>query len=210
MQIIFWDWNGTLLDDLGFCISSINELLEKRNLALITPTMYREVFSFPVKDYYEAIGFDFEREEFAVPAREFIDIYENGVVKCSLQPSAIEILNYYKEKNVRQFILSAMEQNMLEKTLKQNSIFDFFEGVFGLDNHYAASKIERGKQLIEQFNLKQKDIWMVGDTTHDFEVAENLGINCILVAGGHQSGNRLGNTGATVVSNLSDLKAVLR
>ncbi len=46
---------------------------------------------------------------------------------------------------------------------------------------------------------------MIGDTIHDFEVAEEAGIGCILVAGGHQSKERLESTGTQVIGNLTEL-----
>ncbi|NQU53786.1 MAG: HAD family hydrolase [Bacteroidetes bacterium] len=207
MKTIIWDWNGTLLNDLDFCITTINTLLEKRNLTLLNHQTYKEVFSFPVKDYYQTIGFDFSKEEFAIPAREFIDLYDGDVKNCNLHESAIEILSHFQKKGTRQFVLSAMKQNMLEQTLKHNSIFNFFEGVFGLDNHYAVSKIERGKQLLSEFNIEKDKSWIIGDTNHDFEVAEHLGIKCILVSDGHQSEERLKDTGAVVISELNQLKS---
>lgn len=208
MQTIIWDWNGTLLNDLDFCISSINILLKKRNLTLLNGKKYKEVFSFPVKDYYRTIGFNFENEEFSIPAKEFIDLYDSGVKNCSLHKTAIEILSWFKKKNARQFVLSAMQQDMLEQTIKHNSISGFFEGVFGLDNHYAVSKIERGKQLISEFNIEKDKTWIIGDTIHDFEVAEKLGIKCILIADGHQSEKRLKSTGSVVISELNELKDI--
>ena len=206
MQTIIWDWNGTLLNDIDFCISTINILLKKRELTLLNRNLYREVFTFPVKDYYHAVGFDFEKEEFAIPAKEFIDLYDSGVEKCTLHPKSIEILSWFKKKNMRQFVLSAMQQNMLEQTIKHNSITDFFEGIFGLNDHYAASKIERGEKLISEFRIEKDKTWIIGDTIHDFEVAEKLGVKCILIADGHQSEERLKSTGTTVISGLSDLK----
>ncbi len=205
MKTIIWDWNGTLLDDLNFCIATINTLLKKRNLTLLNRNSYKEIFSFPVKDYYKNIGFDFEKEGFAIPAKEFIDLYDNGVKNCSLHESAVEVLSYFKELGFRQFVLSAMEQKMLEQTLKHNLIFDYFEGVFGLNDHYAVSKIERGKQLISKFNIEKEKTWMIGDTIHDFEVAEKLGIKCILISNGHQSKKRLEETKSLVIDDLNDL-----
>lgn len=206
MKTIIWDWNGTLLNDLEFCISTINTLLEKRDLPLLNGQKYKEVFSFPVKDYYETIGFDFNKEDFSIPAKEFIDLYENGVKHCDLHDSAIEALSYFQKNGIRQFVLSAMQQNMLEQTLKHNSIFDYFEGVFGLDNHYAVSKIERGEQLLTEFNIEKDKAWIIGDTNHDYEVAKKLDIKCILISDGHQSELRLKNTGSTVLSELSEIK----
>ncbi len=202
---IIWDWNGTLLNDLNLCISSINTLLEKRQLSLLNKEHYQEVFSFPVKNYYTAIGFDFSKEDFSVPAHEFIDLYEARVDKCPLQPEAIRVLSYLRDMNCRQFVLSAMHQDMLQKTLKLNGIYEFFEGVAGLDDHYAVSKEERGRWLMKNFGIKTANTWLIGDTNHDFEVAQALGIGCILVADGHQSKQRLQSTGALVLNNLAEI-----
>jgi phosphoglycolate phosphatase len=202
---IIWDWNGTLLNDLSHCIASINSLLGKRRLPLLDITSYKEVFSFPVKDYYTAIGFDFSKEDFSVPAHEFIEIYEAGVERCPLHPSAGNVLEYFRLKGCRQFVLSAMHQEMLERTLRHTNIYHYFEGVAGLADHYAVSKKERGQQLIKKFHIEKNRTWLVGDTNHDFEVALALGIKCILVADGHQSEERLKRTGAFVLNNLGDI-----
>ena len=205
MTNIIWDWNGTLLNDLDHCISTINILLKKRKLPLLNHNRYKEVFSFPVKDYYQTIGFDFSKEDFAVPAREFIDLYDGEVESCPLHEQATEVLEFFKKKGIRQFVLSAMKQNMLETTLKHNGIFQYFEGVAGLNDHYAVSKIERGKELMKKFGIGRENTFIVGDTNHDFQVAEELGIRCILIADGHQSEDRLLQTGATVLPNLQSL-----
>ena len=205
MNSIIWDWNGTLLNDLDVCISSINVLLKKRNLPLIIKAVYKEVFSFPVMDYYKAIGFDFSKEDFSIPAHQFIELYEEQVKNCLLHKAATRVLQFFKEKGIRQFVLSAMHQNMLEQTLNQNGIFNYFDGIAGLNDHYAVSKIDRGRQLIEEFQIEKNNTRIIGDTIHDYEVANELGIECILVADGHQSEKRLKTTGATVVSTLGKL-----
>lgn len=202
---VIWDWNGTLLNDLHLCIRSINSLLEIRKLPLLTSKAYRDVFSFPIRDYYKAIGFDLDTEDFAVPANEFIGLYEAGVGNCSLHEQAMDVLVSFRERGYRQFVLSAMHIEMLELTLKHNGIYHFFEDVAGLNDHYAVSKVELGLQLIEKHRLDAWNTIMIGDTDHDFEVARAMGITCILVADGHQSVQRLVNTGAPVIQNLSEL-----
>ena len=151
------------------------------------------------------IGFDFEKEDFSIPAHQFIELYNEGFDGCSLQKPAIEVLNHFREKGIRQFVLSAMEHNMLEKTLKLKGIADFFEGVSGLNDHYAVSKIELGRQLISDYKIDTEEVWLIGDTIHDFEVATELGIKCILIADGHQSVERLKQTSGIVISDLNML-----
>jgi phosphoglycolate phosphatase len=106
---------------------------------------------------------------------------------------------------VRQFVLSAMEHQMLEKTLEMKGITHFFEGVAGLKDHYAVSKIELGRQLISDHKIDTDAVWLIGDTLHDFEVATELGIKCILIADGHQSVERLMQTGGMVIDSLTEL-----
>ncbi len=205
MGTIIWDWNGTLLNDLDLCVSTINKLLRKRELPLLDRYSYKEAFSFPVIDYYRSIGFDFQKEDFRIPANEFITLYDTHVKNCPLHSSARKVLDHFKNNGARQFVLSAMKQTMLQQTLQHNGIFHYFEAVAGLKDHYAASKIDRGEQLIKENNIKKEDACIIGDTDHDFEVAKKLGIKCILVADGHQSEERLKNTGATVISGLENL-----
>lgn len=208
MQTIIWDWNGTLLNDLDLCISSINQLLKKRKLKTLSSTSYKEVFSFPVKDYYEAVGFDFNKEDFSGPAGEFIELYNTGVSKCELHPEVKLVLKHFQKQGNRQFVLSAMQQKMLEQTLKHQQIDSFFEATAGLDDHYAVSKIERGEKLFKSYNIEKHNTVMIGDTIHDFEVAEKLEIRSVLIANGHQSTERLQSTGAPVLNNLSELLTI--
>ena len=55
---VIWDFNGTLLDDVGCCMNSVNILLGRRGLKTIDSVAeYHAVFRFPVIDYYRAVGF---------------------------------------------------------------------------------------------------------------------------------------------------------
>jgi len=205
MDTIIWDWNGTLLDDLDLCISTINILLKKRQLPLLDHNSYKEAFSFPVEKYYRTIGFDFEKEDFSIPAGEFINLYDSRISDCKLHNKAVEVLSWFKNRGTRQFVLSAMKQTMLEETLIKKGIYSFFEGVAGLNDHYAVSKIEKGRQLIDEFRINKGTACIIGDTDHDYEVAQSLGTGCILVSDGHQSAGRLKETGAVVLNRLEDL-----
>lgn len=190
-QAIIWDWNGTLLDDVDECIRCINRLLQQRNLPLLTKKVYRSIFTFPVKEYYRAAGFDFEKEDFEMPALEFIRCYHQLLKNSNLFPDVVQMLEYFKDKGIKQCILSAMEHNSLVDSLKEKNIFGYFDIVAGIDDHYAHSKTEVGMKLIRQLPFEKEKILMIGDSLHDLEVADELGIECLLIANGHQSKERL-------------------
>ena len=205
LESLIWDWNGTLLNDVDIAVAIINQLLADRALKHITVSHYLEVFTFPVQDYYELIGFDLKKEPFEIPALQFITCYHKAIEACPLQPNASSVLRRLQKVGLRQFILSAMEQQQLEKTLSDSGIAPFFEGIYGLDNHFATSKLENGIAMIKDNNLDPGRILMIGDTVHDYEVSCSIGCTCVLIAHGHQSKERLLKTGAVVLDNLEEL-----
>ena len=62
-----------------------------------------------------------------------------------------------------------------------------------------------GIELLKRINIKKSEILLIGDTLHDKRVANDLGINYILVAEGHQSKDRLLNNTPMVVDNLEEV-----
>jgi len=205
-ESIIWDWNGTLLNDVGIAVDSINQLLHDRNLELLTIERYLDVFTFPVQDYYELIGFDLKSEPFEIPAFQFISIYNKAVEDCGLHDEVVPLLSRLRDLGYRQFILSAMEQQVLEKTVTDNDIHHFFEDLCGLSDNFAVSKVANGKSLIRKQGLDPERTLMVGDTIHDYEVAQAIGCKCVLIAKGHQSKERLLTTGAHVLDGLDEIE----
>ena len=50
---IFFDFNGTILDDLQVCFEIESEMFEMEGLPQITLDFYKDNFSFPVREYYK-------------------------------------------------------------------------------------------------------------------------------------------------------------
>ena len=202
---IIWDWNGTLLDDAWLCVEIINSLLAKRQLPKISRDDYQQIFTFPVIEYYQKLGFDFSNEPFESISTEFIEEYKVRCNQCELRQGALRILNRIFQSRVTQSVLSASKQSDLSQTLTEFGLYQFFTAINGLDNHHASSKLEAGKAYIAKQNFHSTDVLMIGDTIHDVEVAEEIGVDCYLIPSGHQSHERLSTCGVQMINNLSEL-----
>jgi phosphoglycolate phosphatase len=211
-QHIIWDWNGTLLDDVELCADIMNNLLKARSLPTITLEKYREIFTFPVKDYYIKAGHDFVSESFEKIGKDFIDEYENRKVGCTLYPLAVEVLQIIHSLNIKQHLLSAYKQSNLEDIIKHFGIEEFFSSVRGLDHIYADGKMELGKQLMNDISIngKESKILLIGDTIHDYEVAHGLNTACLLVSNGHQNNEKLKTLNIPVYNNLEEIFLLLK
>ena len=204
-NIILWDWNGTLLDDAETCLSAMNKMLSKRSMKELNMEYYREIFNFPVIDYYTQIGFDFEKESFEQLSVEFIDAYTIDLPNAHLVGHAEKVLQYFTHVEKKNIILSAMKKDMLINSVREKGVDSYFQEILGIGDIYAESKSHIALQYVSDNNLIPSDLVMIGDTIHDFEVAGEIGCRCILVADGHQSKKRLKDTGVKVVDTLIDL-----
>lgn len=203
---VIWDWNGTLLDDVDIVISSMNKLLIKRNLPFLTLERYKNIFTFPVEDYYLELGFDFKIEPFEKLAAEFIFEFSSQKHQFKLHLGTHEILNYFKELGINQSVLSASQEKSLCETIKNIGISQYFLKIVGLDNHCAVSKLDRGFRLLEELSINPKELVLIGDTLHDYDVANKLGCDCILISNGHQSYERFTGCNVVILKTLSDLR----
>jgi phosphoglycolate phosphatase len=208
ISTIIWDWNGTLLNDRQLSIDAVNVLLEKRKIPLISEEIYFDSFGFPVKKYYERIGFDFSKEPFEVPAIEFIETYYSNIKNAELHINSINALNVFAKMGYKQFILSAAEHTKLLELLAFFRIEHFFHSVSGLTHDYATSKIEMGRTLLLDHQIEAGNACLIGDTDHDYEVAEALGCRCILIANGHQPKRKLLQSGCLVIDNIEQLTKI--
>jgi len=206
LESVIWDFNGTLVDDVDVVLRSVNAQLAKRGLPALTPARYREVFGFPVADYYRRIGLDVGTESMAGLSAEFHAHYAPGLADCPFQIGAREVLDALRDRGVRQFVLSAMEERLLRATVDRLGVGRYFEAVYGLAHREADSKLSRGVQLIRECGIDADRAILIGDTDHDAQVAATLGIEALLVARGHQSVERLRRSGTVVFETLFELR----
>ena len=196
-RTIVWDFNGTLLDDVRACLDALNVILRANRISPLTAEDYRARFRFPVADFYRELGmvpatpFDWEALGESFHMRYLFSRH------LRLQEGAREALLAFRAAGLRQGILSALEQGILEMQLRQFGLTPHLDFIRGSRNYDGASKEDAARGL----NL-QGPVLLVGDTLHDAEVARSQGWDCILCSAGHQNADRLATSGFPVIPTL--------
>ena len=200
---IFWDWNGTLLDDCAYAIAVRNRIFPQFGLPAIADiATYREQFTFPVRIYYERAGVT--EDIFDEVAHAWMNEYVRGQATIPLQEGAKETLAALKEKGIKQAILTASERTIITQQLQDTGVAKYFDTVLALDDIYAHSKVAVGCAFLQQSGENPQECVLIGDTLHDADVAKAMGVACVLVAKGHHSKERLRTCGVPVMDCLSE------
>ena len=99
---VFFDFNGTLIDDIDLTLDIENKLLVQRGLNAVTKEFYLDNFCFPVINYYKKSGFDLTKINFSELNAEFMNEYTERFLKDSKLFDDVEItLKKLKENGAK-------------------------------------------------------------------------------------------------------------
>ena len=201
---ILWDFNGTIYDDADASRRATNVLLGARGLRQIeTLDVLRSRFCFPVKNYYSELGFDYSIESYEDIASEWSAIYNEISRDSGFCKGVDTVIRQMSERGYKQTILSACESKILADKLIGLGACKNFENVFGTDNVNAHSKTQLAVEWLKA--NPHAVALMIGDTEHDFEVANMLGADCILYSKGYCSKERLTKLGCPVIDDFDEI-----
>lgn len=209
IKYLFFDFNGTLIDDVRLCLDLLNEMLRNQNKKELTVEEYKNVFCFPIEEYYKKAGIDFSIESFQSLSIKFIQKYQPMSMECGLFPNTIEALCKLKELGYKLVILSASEKNNLLEQCNHYKLTELFDDILGIDNIHARSKVNIAIDYCKNNNINGEEILFIGDTLHDYEVALMLGCNSYLLSCGHQSKEVLSKANTLILDNIYSLLEVL-
>ena len=210
MKHIIWDFNGTLLCDAQFSVDVDNSVFDQLGLPRITLDDYRKNMTMPVRDFYEAIGVDYEKVSYETISRLWLKEFNEGAVAAGLVPGALDAERLLHDEGFSQSVLSASYEPSLRHQCEQLGLTPYMQAVSGLGDESATAKTDIGKRQLQTLSLSGSDVVLVGDMVADAQLAEALGASCLLVDWGHNDLERLQKTGLPVAHTFPELEALLR
>lgn len=201
---VVWDWNGTIVDDVNASLMSVNDMLIKRNMPIITIEQYHSYLDTPISKFYEHL-FDLNQITFDVIQKEFNSGYAKHIKENPLNDGSLEIMQLLKEKNINQVIVSSSHQDIVEEGAKRLGVTKYISYISGSSDNFVGSKVQRAKNVINKFTDDYSRVVVIGDTLHDCQLANEIGSDCILLSTGHQSKADLVSTGKPVIDSLKQL-----
>lgn len=208
VRTVVWDWNGTLLDDVDPSVATLNVLRARRDMPPLSREAYRGSFGFPVRTFYEAIGFDFAVDDYVALSRDFIAEYRRRAHEMRVAPGARAALQRLSDQGVVHIVVSAMEARLLGEMLTEHALGGAVDGFFGTADHSAGSKVMVGMEAARARGLEPASTVVVGDTLHDLDLARALGCRALLYGGGHQHRDRLAAPGDPAVAVIDDFAEI--
>lgn len=198
------------MDDTQAALDALNVMLAHRGLPSVSLPWYRDHFAFPARPFYAALGVDLAHEDWDALAREYHDAYL--AAPKGLNAETRQALARMADAGVGQSIASALRQDYLDAETAAYGIRAYFTHVCGSDNLDGASKMAGALRLKAQLPSAAR-IVVIGDSLHDKEVADALGVPVVFCGCGSHAAWRLrplAPTGDTLLEAVSHALRILR
>lgn len=209
MKILLWDWNGTLLNDAPIAWQAFNDTVAHYGASGVPFAQYQEIYQHPARRMYEAVGIDFAHVDMAKLSDVYHHFYTSAFNQAQLHHDTRDTLQLMAFQGRRQVILSALSHELLPSAVASHGIEHFFESINGSPDRHGDGKVSLGREVVRALEVDGGEVTVIGDSTHDAEVARALGANCILVARGLESAARLQRNGVPVLESFESLPELL-
>lgn len=206
---IIWDFNGTLLDDVQLSVDCDNHVFDRLGLPRITAQDYCRHMTMPVRDFYTALGIDLHVYPYETISDVWLEMFNRNVLECGLASGALASIDRLAAVGVTHSVLSATYEPDLIAQCRALGLEQRMVAINGLSDQSARKKTEIGRAQMQALGLSGKDVVFVGDMIADAQLAHDLGARCVLVPWGHNSLERLRETGEPIAHRFEELEEIL-
>ncbi|MFC6177058.1 HAD hydrolase-like protein [Companilactobacillus huachuanensis] len=184
MKSIVWDFDDTIANSYPGIVSATQKSLrENFDISLSKDTIFKEAKKTSVRKFVTELLADQEDVEQAVKVfyASYYRYEKDYHDRITLIPHIKNILKYCDDKHYMQFIVTHRDESIYPLAKSLGIEHYFKEIVTVADDFKRKPDSEMLDYLIEKYDLKKEDLWVVGDRKIDIDFGHSVGAQTILL-----------------------------
>jgi len=187
-DLIAFDWDGTLFDSTGLIVRSIQAA--SRDLGMPEPSDVQAayVIGLGLMDALRHAVPDLPVERYPELGRRYRHHYMSRQHEIVLFEGTREMLAALKARNHWLAVATGKSRLGLDEALESAQLRSFFDSTRTADETASKPDPLMLLELMGELGAEPERTLMIGDTTHDLQLAVNAGVACVAVSyGAHPS-----------------------
>ena len=183
-DLVVFDWDGTLMDSTRLIARSLQ--LACADIGIPVPTERDALFviGLNMQDSFRHVAPMLDREGQQRLAERYRDHFLAGESEVPLFPGVHEMLSELHGQGWRLAVATGKARRGLERALDATGLRPWFEATRCADEGFAKPHPDMLLMLLDITGVEPHRALMVGDTTHDLELAANAGVDAVAVSYG--------------------------
>jgi phosphoglycolate phosphatase len=209
-DLIAFDWDGTLFDSTALIVHSIQAAC--RDLGLPVPDDERAswVIGLSLHGAMAHAVPEITKEQIPQMVERYRFHYLARQHDLTLCPGVLEMLHALKKRHHWLAVATGKSRAGLDEALHAVELKGLFDGTRTADETRSKPDPQMLTELMRQFGTTPDRTLMIGDTTHDLQLAANAGAPSVAVAyGAHQPSEFAAHSPLAIAKTVAELAAWL-
>jgi phosphoglycolate phosphatase len=183
-DLVVFDWDGTLIDSTGMIARSLQDAC--RDVGAPVPTRDEALFviGLNLADTFRRVVPELDEAGRTRLAERYRHHFLAREHEAPLYAGVPEMLADLHARNRRMAVATGKARRGLERALDTTGLRGWFEATRCADEGFAKPHPDMLLMLLDLTGVEPRRAVMIGDTTHDLELAANAGIDAVAVSYG--------------------------
>lgn len=210
-ELLAFDWDGTLFDSAACIVQSMQAAARELGLPPPSEERARHVIGLGLEPALQLAMPSLPRERYRELAHAYRRHYFAAVHEVTLFPGVTELLGELRARGHRLAVATGKSRRGLDEALAQVGLGALFEATRTADETASKPHPQMLHELMDELAVPAHATLMVGDTTHDLQLAANAGTAALAVSfGAHAAEDLLPLQPLAVLHSVEQLRDWLR
>ena len=186
-DLIVFDWDGTLFDSTALIVRCIQQACRDIGAAVPNDGDAAYVIGLGLQDALRHAVPDLAAERYPALGLRYRHHYVASQHELSMFAGTLDMLQALKARHHWLAVATGKGRRGLDEALAHAQLKGLFDGTRTADETASKPDPRMLNELMREFGADPQRTLMIGDTTHDLQLARNAGTPCLAVSyGAHE------------------------
>ncbi len=183
-ELIVFDWDGTLLDSTAAIATSVQAAARDLDLPVPSDERARHIIGLGLIDAMRYALPDLPEHRYREVANRYRHHYLSRDHELELFAGAVELIESLASAGHQLAVATGKSRVGLDRAFAASGLGPLFVASRTADECHSKPHPQMLLELMEELGVAPEATLMIGDTTHDLQMAQNAGVACLGVSYG--------------------------
>jgi phosphoglycolate phosphatase len=194
--LLVFDWDGTLVDSIERIVTSLQHASKQAVKAEISESQAKDVIGLGLVEAIAQLHPELDEKHQAGKLDDIADAYRHHYIHDNPVPAPLfsgvsELLDELKHQGYTLAISTGKSRSGLKQSIGEHDVARYFATTRCAGENRSKPHPEMLHEILGELNFSADEALMIGDSTHDLEMANNANMQCIGVTHGVQGADTL-------------------
>ncbi len=183
-ELIVWDWDGTIMDSTPTIVQCIQQACRDLDFPVPEDSIASYVIGLGIHDSLRRVVPTIDPKHFPALVDRFRYHYLAKDHELHLFAGMLDLLESLKTQGFMLGVATGKPRRGLDRSLRHHQLEHLFHDTRTADESFAKPHPGMLMDLSDRLQVPVRKMLMIGDTTHDLQMAQAAGVDAIAVTYG--------------------------